>query len=104
MIRLALERAAPAAVGPDRRGDTQRRTPVHEGPPLLHVQFDEAADPPQCLLVPPQGLGVHTCLEQDFGQRDAVGIGQPTGPVGGEGAGQQPAADAGDAEAGPFPR
>ena len=87
---------APAAVRVDRGADGDGPAQVDQRPALLDVQLDERADPAQRLRVGPQRRVARP--RDGLGHRDAVGVGEPGGPLGGERAGEDPRARAGDAE------
>ena len=100
VVGLAGEVEAPAPVRPDVAGDGDRRAEVDERAPLLDVQLDERADPTQGLLVRSELVRVAAGRAQGLGVGGAVGVGEREGPLGGQLAGQDPGAGAGDPEAG----
>ena len=92
----------PPAVRPDRRRDGDRPVEVDQTAALFDVQFDEGGDPAQRCGVTSDVVRVAARAPDRFGHRDAVLVGQCAGAVGVEGAGDQPRAAAGNAEAGTF--
>ena len=91
---------APTAVRVDRGAHRDGPVEVGERPSLLDVQLDERADPAQRLRI---GTQRRVARARDrLGHRHAVGVGEPGGPVGGQRAGEDPRARAGDAEPGAF--
>ena len=100
VVGLAVEVQPPPAVRPDAVGDADGGARVDQAAALLDVQLDQGADPAQRLVVAAELLGIVPGSAHRLGQRGAVGVGEPPGPVGVEGAGEQPRPRAGDAEPG----
>ena len=102
VIALAGHGEAPAAVGEDRRRHRHGPAQVDQAAALLHVQFDEEADPGEGLPVRAEVCGVKPGAAGGFRQGDPIGVDERAGPVGVDAAGQQPGAQAGDPEPGPL--
>lgn len=100
VVGLAAEVEAPAAVRPDRRGDTDRPAEQVQGPALLDMQLDEGADAGQPFGVGADRVRVLPGLLHRPGEADTVGVEQLPGVPRGQAARGQPGADAGQAEAG----
>jgi hypothetical protein len=100
VVALALDGDPPAAVAEDGRPQADRGPAVDQAAALLDVQLDEGADAGQPLVVAAQVVRAEPGPPGRLGVADAVGVGQPAGPVGADRAGQQARGQAGDAEAG----
>jgi hypothetical protein len=87
-------------VGPDVAAHTDGVAEVDEAATLLDVQLDEGADPGERLVVAPERAGVAPGSSHRLGHRGAVTVGQATGSVRTEDAGDDARARAGDPEAG----
>jgi hypothetical protein len=102
VVGPAGEHQPPAAVRPDPLGHSDGGVQRGQRAALLDVQLDEGAEASQQVVAGADQAGVQAGLRHRLGQGDSGVVGQSPGRVRADGAGDQAAAEAGDAEPGAF--